>query len=375
MGNLIVYNNTLYYTDVYATTIGEIPSTTTDWSPLYSFIPQEKYAYNNNIYTNNIIYINNYYYLCNSNTNNSFLDNGINVYINNIYKNILINIYINDNTLPNISNTERDNLYSNLYSNLTTYNFSNAVNDIQDTYGFTNYVKYIILNENGNSIYDFGQINSYKNLTSLLTVEGPNQFTSRISSLIKTPINLSTSQVVPNFVLNNNIMSTTAQKNYFNNTHYGNTIDPITNDMSLVANYSGQENAIYNIFYRHSGYYDPIFINIDLFKKGLTSSPDNYIFDTTLTNFGVVTKIISKVNTTGNILKFNNKPNLKSIYPIIDEFGYTTHDFFIFKSSWDTSYFKEVLPAILNTNILQTNIIIPTPVIYKQISTSPNTQS
>ena len=50
------------------------------------------------------------------------------------WKNILVNIAINDNTLPNISNTNRDDIYQDLYSKLTAFNFIEAVNDIENKY-------------------------------------------------------------------------------------------------------------------------------------------------------------------------------------------------------------------------------------------------
>jgi len=41
---------------------------------------------------------------------------------------------------------------------------------------------------------------------------------------------------------------------------------------------------------------------------------------------------------------------LKSIYPMVDEFGYHLIDFFIFKSSWDFEYHFETLePEIEET--------------------------
>ncbi|NDH06043.1 hypothetical protein EBX93_08965, partial [bacterium] len=46
-------------------------------------------------------------------------------------------------------------------------------------------------------------------------------------------------------------------------------------------------------------------------------------------------------NRKNNQLKLRNNPNLKSIYPMLDEFGYHVVDFFIFKSTWDYGYHFE----------------------------------
>lgn len=73
----------------------------------------------------------------------------------------------------------------------------------------------------------------------------------------------------------------------------------------------------------------------------------NYRFDTDLTNFGILhERKIRKVNVSGSILKLAEDLENKSVYPMLDEFGYTIHDFFIFKSSWDFRYHVETrLPA------------------------------
>ena len=73
------------------------------------------------------------------------LDNGIHIYINKKWKNVLINININDNTLPNIRNVDRDELYREMYSKISAQNFISAINDITNKYDFANYVKYIII--------------------------------------------------------------------------------------------------------------------------------------------------------------------------------------------------------------------------------------
>jgi hypothetical protein len=70
----------------------------------------------------------------------------------------------------------------------------------------------------------------------------------------------------------------------------------------------------------------------------------NYKFDTDLTDFGLVKEEkVRKVNRSGSILKLKNVKDTNSIYPMIDEFGYTFNDFFIFKSSWDLAYHLEII--------------------------------
>lgn len=68
----------------------------------------------------------------------------------------------------------------------------------------------------------------------------------------------------------------------------------------------------------------------------------NYLFDTTLTHFGMMReRKFTKVNRFASQLKMANLRDVKSIYPMLDEFGYTYADFFIFKSSWDLQYHIE----------------------------------
>jgi hypothetical protein len=68
----------------------------------------------------------------------------------------------------------------------------------------------------------------------------------------------------------------------------------------------------------------------------------NYKFDTDLTDFGLMLeRRVRKVNRKGSVLKLQTN----SIYPMLDEFGYTFMDFFIFRSTWDQGYhFETVVP-------------------------------
>jgi hypothetical protein len=49
--------------------------------------------------------------------------------------------------------------------------------------------------------------------------------------------------------------------------------------------------------------------------------------------------IFSKVNPDGSPLKLKNTDKDKSIYPMVDEYGYQFRSRFIFNSSWDNGFY------------------------------------
>jgi hypothetical protein len=70
----------------------------------------------------------------------------------------------------------------------------------------------------------------------------------------------------------------------------------------------------------------------------------NYKFDIDLTYFGVMReRKFRKVNRIQSLLKLREIKDVKSIYPMVDEFGYSFSDFFIFKSTWDYGYNIETI--------------------------------
>jgi hypothetical protein len=247
-------------------------------------------------------------------------------------------------------------IYNDLYSNISAANFGNAINDISNKFGFSNYLQYVIINPNGSiNTYDFNNITQLK---CMITHQGPDQFFSRISSISRTPSTLSSSQIKPLMDLNNSNITTIDMINYYNGESLATVINKEASDDKIIPNYSGLQNNIYNTLYRHSGYYCPIFYTVSLFQApGSTSvSIGNYLFDTTLTDFGMMKeRVISKVNSNKNILKLANVPNIKSIYPMLDEFGYTIMNYFIFKSTWDYQYYLECSVPNQNVTILKSN--------------------
>jgi phage anti-repressor protein len=328
-----VIHNEIVYISVEKTNMEDEPGISNKWQRIYSMVPDTDIIYNDD--NNQIIEMNNSYYMINNNLSNSTLDNGINIYINKKWKNILININISDNTIPGLTNSNRDDLYNELSEKLTAFNFIQCINNITNKYGFTDYLNYIIIDENNNiKKYNF---NNIEGLPYYIMCEEPDEINMKSNSL---SINI---EDVPKKLKANKILSTISPDlsnlNYYNKTAIAVNIKQ--DDINKIDNIKGIKN---DIIYRFSGFYMPIFYSIDLFESPKIDSnynliEKNYKFDTTLTNFGIIKeRKIRKVNHKEHILKLYNNVDEKSIYPMIDEFGYTVVDSFIFKSTWDIDY-------------------------------------
>jgi hypothetical protein len=359
-GHYVIFEDVVYAT-ITSPTIGVNPKLDISWKRVYSFVQDTNFFYFNNFNNGNnpIIKMNNRYYLCIDNGERnipntySTLENGINIYINKKWKNILINIYVNDNTYTisedlglstiifkrdNLSNTKRDDIYLDLYSKLTANNFMNALNDLDNPYEFSDKVRYIVIEEDLSlKIWNFNDLNSVSSLPYIISCEGPDEFLVKLDSFKVEPSTISLSEIKPRRRLLNGDINSMEQINYYSDLSLSTIIKDNKSDSVKVINYSSLKNNLYNNLFRHSGYYSPIFHDIEIFE-----SSNNYKFDTTLTNFGKIKeRVISKINRQNNILKLRNNSNLVSIYPMLDEFGYHTISFYIFKSTWDLEYHIE----------------------------------
>jgi len=335
--------------------LGEEPGKSSNWVRIYSFEPDTDFIYSPT--SNPIILIGDSYYLCTFNKDLT-LDSGITIYINKKWKNILINISINDNTIENIDNNERDNLYIDTNSRITASNFIRQINDLDSKYDFSDYTSYVIIEEDGTfNKYDFN--NNIDILPYLIICEEPDNFELKNDTLIYKSNTLSSTQLKPLKYLVDGNIDTIDKLNYYNDIPLGYEIDRNNNENGFGDNYNGRSNItisknptikpksnsnLSETLYRHSGNYMPIFYSIELFKSPseYDSLIGNYKFDESLTFFGLMKeRIISKINRKSNILKIKDDDSLKSIYPMVDEFGYTFTNFFIFKSSWDFNYHVE----------------------------------
>jgi hypothetical protein len=169
----IVHHEILYISNNLATTIssGEQPGVSNLWNRLYSFVEDTNFNYQPN--KNPLIMMNNEYYQIISNPWSRTLENGINIYINEKWKHVFVNIAINDNTLTNLSGKDRDILYTSLNKKLTAMNFIACLNNISNKYGFTDYINYIIVDSKGNSkTYNY---NNIEGLPYIIFAEKPDR--------------------------------------------------------------------------------------------------------------------------------------------------------------------------------------------------------
>ena len=372
-GDFKIHNNILYVAKSPA--IGE-PGVSDSWDRKYSITPDTNINYSKN--NNPIILMNDKYYLSdNDSQSSSTLDNGIIIYINKKWKNILVNINISDNTYKEVSNVDRDSIYNELYKKVTAANVMSAINDLTNKYGFVDYVSYVVIDEN-NNIKKYSFDNDIKNIPYLLRCEGPDSLDVKIQSLLKRPVSTPNS-LKPIKKLENGKILNIDELNYYNNNPIAVNIIENKFEPKIFENYHGSKNIISNTIFRFSGYYMPLFYDIDLFKRDYEyKSSGNYLFDTDLYGFGIMKeRKIRKINRSGSILRLKDSVDEKSIYPMLDEFGYSIYDFFIFSSTWDLKYYletnylyptirKEYLQRytidenIINNNEVKETITIPT---------------
>ena len=311
---IVTSKNSLYYYNNSDQTISLIH--TFDPVSKTPYIIYESVKFNDNMYISNV--------------NNSVLDNGINIYINKKYKNVLLHIYFNDG-LSDTYNIKRDDLYKAELQQIVASNIIETINSITNKNGFINNVNYYVINEDGT--YTKYDIDNIEEIPVLLQLESPVELEVYSNSLKLTPIEVNNSLFKINKELENNEITSIDQVNYYDKT-----------SMSYLFNRLDQftiEDKTDSIF-RFNGRYSPIFKCIPLFDN---IDGNRYYFNDKLKNFGTITEIIkSKVGNT-NLLRIEDD-SYQSVFPKVDEIGYFIDSHNIFKSTWDRSYYKKTIRNI-----------------------------
>jgi hypothetical protein len=247
----VILDETLYVTNTQdKIPSGTIPSKSVKWKKVYSMNPDTDIKYQKDF--NPYIKQGSQYLKIVSNPRNSTLENGIKIYVNKRFKNILINIYVNDNTIERISNSNRDDLYSTDNSKITASNFIDSINNIQEKNQFSDYLTYIIIGEDG-GIAEYKSGSNIENLPMVVLAQRP----EAISVVTNSFDTLSSPQTLlnPNKSLKNNQVLNKSMLNYYNSTHFASEMAGLYND------------PIEKTYYRFSGRYMPLFYDIELFNS------------------------------------------------------------------------------------------------------------
>ena len=109
------------------------------------------------------------------------------------------NIYFNDNTLPNLRDTDRHKMYSNVYQKLCAKNFIDYINHMSNKFGFSDYLKYVVVDKDG-KMTEHSFNNNLHSLRHVLLAEGPEEVSVNINSLQYSAVN--ESRLKPSKVLN-----------------------------------------------------------------------------------------------------------------------------------------------------------------------------
>jgi hypothetical protein len=220
-------------------------------------------------------------------------------------------------------------------------NYVDTLNEITNFYGFDKATTYHHIDSDG--VYKKYYMTGTTQTPFLLQISRPGMIRTKKESFEITPIE-------------------GPEKNILNYQRPGEEIEegdiidePLGRSIELNEEYRedtaiqhGESPEFVNRIFRYNANYEPIFKNIAIFNKidydesnNYTIYDRNYRFEDDYTNFATISELIySKVNEVeGNVLKLKDEYNEKSIYPMVDEFGYGFTKRFIFKSNWDSDFF------------------------------------
>lgn len=262
----VVHDQILYRTTTASDLIpsGTTPGRSPLWTRVYSLEADTDFVYKTD--ENPFIFHNDSIYRLMSNPNGKTLENGVRVFINHKYKNVLVNIFINDNTMSHIRDADRDLLYNKASSKLVAKNFIDHINGITRKNGFSDNLSYVVVSATG-SVTNYGVGNNLTKMKHVLFAYGPEEFGMKYGSLIFKGVN--EIRLKPTKSLTANKISTTSQLNYYSNTHIATEIT--ANDDTATVAVPGTVETIY----RFGGSYMPLFYEIELFSKDNSIDSNN----------------------------------------------------------------------------------------------------
>jgi hypothetical protein len=333
--------------------------------------------------------------------------NGIHIFLNDKFKNIIViinkNIPINNEwgTLNNVDifgenyglyfgkTLDGYNLLPISGTTPTRYNsdtlsasyFIDSLNNLNTKNVYDNYVSYYYIDENSNfastemikftndtGLSGFTTISNWNNKFPLFYLE---TITSDIiktkkNSYITTPLKGPETNIYDKYLIYSSGIP--LNKSYID--------EPLSRQIDKYEVDETKNNVVHGeVIYntdtinRYVGYYEPIFKNLSIFKptyywqSGNTynSIVGNYIFGDDLGQFATIEEMMySKVNELNNYLKLKNSDTERSYFPMVDEIGLSQTSRFIFLSSWDRNFYIKTLNE---QTFLQEYVAIPQQII------------
>ena len=163
-------------------------------------------------------------------------------------------------------NLERDSLYVLTNGRLTTANFIRQLNDLDKLYGFVDYTSYVVIEEDGR-FKRFNFKNDLDKLPYLMICEEPDAFELKNDSL-KYKINTVDKNVLKSSrYLVNGQLDNLEKIDFYNDLPLGVEIQNVKSDLPVLKNFNSQKSPIFQSYFRHSGYYMPIFYEVELFTN------------------------------------------------------------------------------------------------------------
>lgn len=269
----VIFGDTLWMRDGDVNS-DDTPGISDKWERIYSFVPDTDFIYGPN--QNSIIKLGDVYYYSKYNPDLT-LDSGITIYINKKWKNVLVNISINDNTIlsnklvqDSTKNIERDELYIQTNGRLTAANFIRQINDLDTLYGFVDFTSYVVIEEDG-SFKKYNFESGLSELPYFLVVEESDAFDVKLDSLRYSINTVDKNILKPVRVLKDGLIDSLDKIEFYNEVPLGVEIENVKEDPNILKNYNkytdGLSKGVFETLYRFSGFYMPIFYDIQLFNN------------------------------------------------------------------------------------------------------------
>ncbi len=341
---------------------------------------------------------------------------GIDIYLNDYWKNVVIHLYINTDETIQLNNPDNNQFINAETSEIDLwYRDTNDSRDINpslwdslefkiNNFGINlrprdfklldiiNFIKNKNFDPKGeinkekiNFIHVYNQLDSkgnplvkvmnWENTDFVLNIELPVEVLVKEKAFITTPVKDSD---IPKFEINNSLENRKITEDSNGNPNFttdGLQVDSI-NDINSYNNYPIAKTITQNTVdtrlswelendtdpsvFRYNGVFAPIFKNVPLFRplvykelrdnklKPILGNGNWKFYDPSsskvapnLSGFGQIEELLfSKCNNVSSILKIQNPSDKdKSVYPMVDEYGYDFDARYIFSANFEPSYY------------------------------------